>query len=231
VVTAVLENEGAALGEESYHEIVDHFAADNLVQGLLVERPSLPLAVTERLIQSVSESLRERLIEKHRLAPALAMALADQAGEQTLVADAAPLPSRFDAEMLAARLHAGGRLTPTLLMRALTMGDRRFFEVGLATLAGIPPDHAVVLIADDGELGFKSLHDQAGLPPELFRAFHAALDVLGETTPGERLGRPGDPVGRILERVRRAYRDSSCPSDLRYLISQAGRPPRGGTVH
>ena len=49
VVAAVLENEGAAVGEASYHEIVDHFAADNLVQGLLVAQPSLPLAVTERL--------------------------------------------------------------------------------------------------------------------------------------------------------------------------------------
>lgn len=230
VVTAVLGNEGAALGEAAYHEIIDHFSADNLVQGLLVERAALPLAITERLIQSVSDSLRERLIEKHRLAPGLATALAEQAGEQTLASDAADLPNRFDAEMLAARLHAAGKLTPTLLMRALTMGDRRFFEVSLATLAGIPPDNAATLIADDGELGFKSLYEQAGLPPELFRAFRAALDVLRETTPGERPGRPADPVGRILERVQREY-DNACPSDLQHLISQAKRRPRGGALH
>ena len=72
VVTTLLRNGGAEISEPSYHMIMDGFTSDATVQGLLVERAALPLTVTERLIQVVSDALRDRLVEKHALPPEIA---------------------------------------------------------------------------------------------------------------------------------------------------------------
>ncbi len=94
--------------------------------------------------------------------------------------DLASMPRAFDPEALARRLHATGRLTPTLLMRALCKGDARFFEAGMAVRAGIAAASAVTLIADRGPLGFKALYDKGRLAPELFQAFRAALNIVAD---------------------------------------------------
>jgi len=219
VVTALLANLQAAVSEPAYHEIVEHFGADKSVQGLMVERPLLPMTVIERLIQSVSTSLRERLVKKHALPGELADELVGQAGERAFMRDVASLPRGFDPEALVQRLHANGRLTPTLLMRALCLGDTRFFEAGMAVRAGIPAGNAIMLIGDRGPLGFKALYDKARLPPELFRAFRAALDVIAEV---RRSGRESWDVGcvrLIIDGIIKEY-DEACPDSLEYLLSQ-----------
>ncbi|MGH7032458.1 MAG: DUF2336 domain-containing protein, partial [Stellaceae bacterium] len=109
-----------------------------------------------------------------------------------------------------------------LLMRALCLGDRRFFEAGMAVLAGVSVASSVVLIADHGALGFKALYEKAGLPSEYFRAFRAALDVLGELQiAGQDSWSPGC-LETILDRMMREY-DEACPADLEHLMSQMSR--------
>ena len=46
------------------------------------------------------------------------------------------------------QLRAKGRLTPALILRALCMGEIRFFEAAAAELAGIPFENAQVLARD-----------------------------------------------------------------------------------
>jgi uncharacterized protein (DUF2336 family) len=219
VVTALLANIKAAVSEPAYHDIVAHFGTNETVQGLMVERPILPMTVIERLIQSVSTALRNRLVEKHALPSELADELVGQAGERAFMHDVASMPRGFDPEALVRRLHGNGRLTPTLLMRALCLGDTRFFEAGMAVRAGIPAGNAIMLIADRGPLGFKALYDKAQLPPELFRAYRAALDVIAEV---RRSGREDWDVGcvrLIIDGVIKEY-DEACPDSLEYLLSQ-----------
>jgi uncharacterized protein (DUF2336 family) len=222
VVTALLENDGAAITEAGYHTIMDEFGEDDRVQRLMVARPALPLAIAERLIAVVSETLRERLVENHALPPQVADELVHQARERALMHGIAVLPRSFDVDAFTARLGARGELTPTLLMRALCLGDQRFFEAGMAVLAGISIASSVVLIADRGPLGFKALYEKAGLPPEYFRAFRAALDVLGELQiAGQDSWSPGC-LETILDRMMREY-DEACPADLEHLMSQMSR--------
>jgi uncharacterized protein (DUF2336 family) len=219
VVAALLRNRGAEISEPSYHMIMDGFASDTAVQGLLVERAALPLTVTERLIQVVSEGLRKRLI---------ATELLNQARERALFHSAAAAPRTFNVEAFAIRLNSKGKLTPTLLMRALCLGDLPFFESGMAVRAGIAVNNASELIADRGPLGFKGLYAKARLPAELFRAFRAALDVIGELREGGQDVWSPPTTQLILERVMRAY-DEACPSGLEYLLSQMSRRILGRT--
>jgi len=222
VVTALLENDGAAITEAGYHAIMDEYAEDDRVQRLMVARPALPLPIAERLIAVVSETLRERLVENHTLPREIADELVHQARERALMHGIAALPRSFDVDAFAARLGAKGELTPTLLMRSVCLGDRRFFEAAMAVLAGISVASSVVLIADRGPLGFKALYEKAGLPPEYFRAFRAALDVLGEMQiAGQDSWSPGC-LETILDRMMREY-DEACPADLEHLMSQMSR--------
>jgi len=219
VVSAVLENPGASVSEPSYHSILDYFGRDDGIQNLMVERSILPITVTERLIQAVSGALRVRLTEKHALPADLAEELVGQAGERVLMAEIGSPPHGFDVEGLVRRLRAKRKLTPTLLMRALCLGDTRFFESGIAVLGDVRTDSAAILIRDRGPLGFKALYEKAGLPPELFRAFRAALDVLHEVEAKGEESWSRRCVETVIDRVTREY-DEGCPADLEYLLSQ-----------
>jgi uncharacterized protein (DUF2336 family) len=222
VVGTLLRNEGAEISEPSYHMIMDGFANDTAVQGLLVERASLPLTITERLIQVVSDVLRDRLIEKHALPPEIATELLNQARERALFHSAASAPRAFNVEAFAIRLNSKGKLTPTLLMRALCLGDLPFFEAGMAVRAGISVRNAIELIGDRGPLGFKSLYDRSKLPAELFRAFRAALDVVAELRDGGQEAWTSAHTQIILDRVMKEY-DEACPAGLEFLLSQMSR--------
>jgi len=218
-VETLLKNEGALISEDAFHQIMHDFGRDDGVTGLMVERQALPLGVIERLIQMVSEALRDRLIKRHALPDDLALELVGLAGERTLMDDTRAASEAFDAGVLARRLHEGGKLTPTLLMRTLFMGDMAFFEAGMAALAGVSIDDARVLLVDSRLIRFRALYDDAQLPAEFFRAFRAALGIYVETVAASR------PVGgiaytkAILDRVMRDY-DEACPADLEHLLSQ-----------
>lgn len=228
VVTALLQNDGAVISEPGYHGIMDGFGENPAIQSLMAERPTLPLAVTERLIQVVSEELRARLVEKHALPPAIVAELLRQASERALLHGAVALPRAFDVEAFVHHLAAKRELTPTLLMRALCLGDLRFFEVGMAALARVAVPGTVELIADRGPLGFKALYEKTGLPPELFRAFKAALGAVREMKIGEHDGWSPAHVQAILDRMLREY-DEACPADLEHLMSQISHGMLGHT--
>jgi uncharacterized protein (DUF2336 family) len=83
--------------------------------------------------------------------------------------------------MLVEQLHCAGRLTPSLVLRALCMGDLPLFEMALARLASVPIENARLLVHDRGPLGLKSILASAGLPERLFPVARAALELIAET--------------------------------------------------
>ena len=70
------------------------------------------------------------------------------------------------------------RLTPSLVLRALCMGDMEFFEAALAVMAGIPVENAAILVHDGGKRGLTMLCGKAGLAaPPVLPVVHIAVDV------------------------------------------------------
>ena len=78
-------------------------------------------------------------------------------------------------------MHRSGRLTPTMVLRALCIGDMAFFESSLAVMANVPVENARILIHDRGGKGFSALYDRSGLQKDLYPAFRAATDVIDST--------------------------------------------------
>ena len=200
-VAALVKNPGANLSEGSLQLALDRFPGSEAVAEGMVRRAGLPATVVERLVGHVSDALKDYLVTHHDLSKSVADDLAVRSRERATVGLLDPDADDAEAHRLALQLKASGRLTPSLILRAVCMGDVLFFESALALLADIPMGNARVLIHDKGSLGLRAIYEKAGLPDSLFAAFRAAVDVIHET---QFDGQPGDRERyqcRVMERI------------------------------
>lgn len=181
VITCLLRNRGAALSERSLHRALDRFGRIRTVSDAMASRPGLPLAIVEKLVAYVSAGIRATLVRAHGLSPALVNRLVENAREAATMRLLRPiLQSGPDAELMARWLQANGRLSASLLFRALCAGDVALFTAGLAARAGVPLDNARILAWDDGALGLRAAFQRAGLPLVLVTPFRVAVSVAKE---------------------------------------------------
>ncbi|MFN4087436.1 MAG: DUF2336 domain-containing protein [Alphaproteobacteria bacterium] len=217
VVKATLANPGARLGEGAMQRVVDQFAQDTSIQKLLIDRPSLPLAVAQRLVECAADELRAQLMLRHRLPGPMFEELMMHGRDRALAVMIGTVPDA-KVEALARSLSERGMLPPLLLLRCLCEGAGHFFDAGLAVLAGLPLDRARALIDDQGALGFQAIYRRAGLPDLLLPAFKAAVGVRRERGA---LGGP-EAARLVLERIRDHYPGIRA-ADLEQAMAQLWR--------
>lgn len=217
VVATLVSNQDARIAESTMNRVVDEFGHLEKVQRPLVVRKQMPVQVVERLMTVVSENLREQLVANHDISPEAASALISESRERAVV----DLLDRedVDTEELVRQLHANGRLTATLIVRALCMGDTVFFETAMSTLAGIPMSNVYTLIHDKGDLGLRSLFDKCHLPIQLLDICRAAIKVAEETNYDGMANDRQRFRDRMIERVLTMSEDIN-GDDLDYLISK-----------
>ncbi len=220
VVTVLMRNSGARLSEQSLNHAIDRFPDSDAVKEGMVRRATLPVTVTERLVVMVADRLREYLVVHHKLSPSLATDIVLQTRERATL-DLSNGIGGQHLEELVTQMYRSGRLTPTLVLRALCIGDMAFFEASLAAMAGVSVDNARILIHDGGRKGFAAVYQKSGLSPDLFPAFRAATDVIdstkfdGEARDMERFR------SRVITRMLTQFEDFD-PDDLDYLVNKLG---------
>jgi uncharacterized protein (DUF2336 family) len=225
VVATLVANEGAVISEETLHKVVDEFGSNDLIGKPLAERRDLPVTIAEQLMTRVSESIRDFLIKQRDFSPDHVDALLVQAREMAVLG---LTESDTDVEKLVDHLFKNGRLTPSIILRSVCMGDLTFFESGMAKLAKIKPDNARTLIHDAGKRGFDALYEKSGLPPAFHTAMRAAIDVSAEM---EYDGEPHDRERfsrRMIERILTQYGDLGVDfqaDDLEYLLAKMNQLP------
>ncbi|HIJ38255.1 MAG TPA: DUF2336 domain-containing protein [Rhodospirillaceae bacterium] len=226
VVASLIGNQGAEISAQTLNKVEREFS-DNPEIALSLQQRSVTLA--ERLMTSVSEQLEEQLVQRHHLSDGMAADIMTQSRERATIALTAGA-DRDDVEGLVRHLRANGRLTPSLMLRAICVGDTAFFEAGIAELAKVPVTNAVRLIHDPGRLGFRAIYDKAELPDAAFPAFRCAMDVAAETEfDGGEMDRERY-CRRMVERILTQYElmgvnfDSG---DLDYLLARIKSLPSG----
>ncbi|MBI5162599.1 MAG: DUF2336 domain-containing protein [Magnetospirillum sp.] len=224
-VATLVANEGADLSDTILARVVETYGGSEVVGKPMVERRNLPVTVAERLMTRISENLRRQLIERQDLTPEMATALLLHAREMAVLGIA---DVETDVVKLVEHLHRNNRLTPSIILRAVCMGDVTFFEVALARLARVKLENARTLIHDAGKRGFQALFDKAGLPKPVFAAMRAAVDVSAEM---EYDGGPNDRERfsrRMIERILTQYGDLGVEfenDDLEYLLTKMNELP------
>ncbi|MET3664922.1 pole-localized protein SpbR [Caulobacter sp. 1776] len=177
VVATACANDNARFSEVTLQKALDRFAKSEQVLQAVAYRTALPLSVSERLIDMVGDQLRDHILANHALSPERTLELIVGAKERATIDLVDQAGRTADPKAFVAHLNSVGRLSPSLLLRALAHGHMTFFEWGVAELAGVPHHRTWLMIHDAGDLGLKAICERAGLPPRLLSAFRAGVDA------------------------------------------------------
>lgn len=209
VVETLVGNEGAAISNATFSRVLTEFHGSERINNRLVHREALPVEIAERLVSVVSENLRQELASRHELPESVISLLVVQTREQETLGLLGDDANTVDIQTLVTQLHSNDRLTPSIILRAVCLGDIEFFEVSLAIRSRLPLGAARSLIYDKGSLGLPAIVERANLPAGMIPLFLAAIEVVNEIEydggerDRERCRR------RILERVLTVMEDPS----------------------
>lgn len=170
-------NPKAQFAEASLQQVVTRFETSEKVLAAVAYRAVLPPSVSERLIALVSDEVRAHLVTHHAVSEAAAATFAINVTELATVDLVDQVGQVADMKAFVAHVSAAGRLTASLLLRALANGHMAFFEWGISHLAGVPHHRSWLMIHDAGPLGLKAIYERAGLPSRLLPAFRAGVDT------------------------------------------------------
>ena len=219
VVATLMKNEGAELEQGTMDKVLDKYGDDEAVNTPLANRAQLPIKVAERLVNLVSDQVRDHLVTHHEMSSNTVMDLFFNARERAtahLIHDGEDEVGFSD---LVDQLYENGRLTETLIFRALCLGDTIFFELALAKLAGIPIGNAYQLIHDRGDLGLKAIYEKCKFSPDLLPVVQVALDVAKEMASSA----SDDPLrykSRMIERILTRCEQTVDAESFEYFITQ-----------
>ena len=219
-VVVLMDNRTAKIAESSLNHAITRFAGSVRVTQAMVLRQSLPITVAERLVALVSNELQEHLVKAHALPPGIASDIVLRCRENAII-HLSMGSSEEELSGMVTQMHHTGRLTPTLMLRALCTGDIAFFEAAMAVKGNVPIANAQLLIHEPSRRGLAALYRKAGMPENLSEAIYAAVDVVDET------GFDGD--ARDLERFRArvisrvlTVTEAIDPADADYLVEKLG---------
>ncbi|NVJ91945.1 MAG: DUF2336 domain-containing protein [Methylocystaceae bacterium] len=227
VVATLVSNETANISEKTFNKVVDDFGSSEVVQDGMVNRSRLPLSISERLVSVVSEKYRERLVSKHELSPHMATDLILQSREKATLG-LSEGSSEEALEKLVHSMNKNGRLTISIILRSLCVGDVPFFEAALMELADLPAENARILLRDGGMRGVEGVYKKTKLSQSVLPLIKVAIDVAhenqydGEANDRERYMR------RMIERIMTQYEELGVDidsDDLDYLLGKVNELP------
>ena len=222
-VARLVANEGAKLTEQALGRVMEDYQESQAVSDSLSRRPSMPAAISAQLVEALSERLQDFLMQKHDVSPDVASNLILQARERATMSLVDYGSTDVELENLVEQLVRKERLTASLLLRALCMGDMGFFERALARLADLPLQNARILIHDHGGLGLESVYMKADLPQRLYPAFRAGIELSDETDYDGGHNDRSRFIERMLERILTQFEDPQSrmsQDDIDYLMGK-----------
>ncbi|MFC4272408.1 DUF2336 domain-containing protein [Sneathiella chungangensis] len=175
-IKACLQNETAIIGKVAYNHILGRFGDIDPIQELLVHRPFLPSEIVYRLFDFISEEYKQILLDRNPVSESTSVRKILNAREKALAKTLDQRMTDHEQKKKSLALAREGRLTATLMLRLLIMGNHSFFAAALGHASGISKKRVVSLTSGRGYLGFQRLYDRAELPPYLYSAFRTAME-------------------------------------------------------
>ncbi|RJF80501.1 DUF2336 domain-containing protein [Oleomonas cavernae] len=206
--------------DTAYDVVLARHGRSDKVAAPLAGRAALPARVAEKLVDVVAEQLRRHLLSREILPADVTADLILQSRERATLGIAHGVGAQLDR--LVEDIARSGRLTPTLVLRALLTGDYLFFESALARRAGVTVDRAHRLIGDPGGEGLARLFAAAGMPEAHLPLVRVALFAAAETE----LRDEPDATRRyrelVVERILTGFGDRVDTESVDYMITKIG---------
>ena len=219
VIATLVSNDGAEIRDETRSTVVDKYGALEKINAPLAQRSNLPLHVAERLVNLVSEKLRDHLVTHQDLSADMAMDLIIASRERATIGLISADSSTPDVRGLVRQLEKNKRLTPTIILRALFMGDMTFFEEAIALRADVPAGNVFKLLQDRGPGAISALLKKADMPVESAGLVRTALDITEEMQ--ETGGDDREKYRQLMiERVLTQFEDDFDGDHLDYFLGK-----------
>jgi len=218
-VSVLARNKGASWTNAAFEHSLRRFRDNDDIKEGIISREQIPIHIAEKLVSLVSGQAFDLLVNKHELPAQIAIDLAAGARERATIDLVEQADRTQDMEYFVHQLDLNGRLTYSLIMRALCVGHMKFVEHALAELSGVPHNRVWLMIHDAGPSGLAAVFDRAGLPRKLLPPFKAAVTVYHET---ELDGGANDKArfrSRMIERVLTQFQ-AIPKADLDYLLEK-----------
>jgi len=221
-VKIAVANDNATFSEQSLRSAIDRFAKAEAITTAIAYRKALPLSISERLVDLVTDEVRQHLVDHHQLTPETALQIALGAKERATLDLVDQAGRTSDLKSFCAHMHQQERLTPSLILRALAHGHMAFFEWALAERTGVPHHRIWLMVHDAGPLGLRAIYERAGMPARLFAAFRAGVDTFHSLqSEGSTM-----TVARLQERMLERFLTQSAGGgreDTEYLLEKMDR--------
>ncbi len=223
VVGALILNNSAPIPDKAYDTIVSKYKDSENIKTCLVYRQELPIAVIEKIVNTLSQELKRRLITTHNLPTNLASDIVEQVKEKATLKISEDFSSDKQIEELVHQLYTANRLSPSLVVRSICLGDLKFFEYALVYLSNTPiTEIRKILFSSSMDFMVRNLLRKAYIPKSMFPAVFSALEVLREIRFDIQENDRQNFSHRVIERILSlsGANDEFKEEDVKYLISK-----------
>ena len=218
-VRTLADNPGADMSDKAFEDSVGRFPADEELQKRIVARDYVPIHIAEKMVSLVSGAVFDMLVNKHELPAQMAIDLAAGARERATIDLVEQAGRTRDLPRFVSQLNLNGRLTHSLILRALCVGHMGFVEHALAELSGVPHQRVWLMVHDAGPLGLQAVFDRAGLPRRYLQVFRAAVTIYHDTHHDGEAGDRARFRNRMIERVLTQFQ-ALPKEDIDYLLDK-----------
>ncbi|TAE35032.1 MAG: DUF2336 domain-containing protein [Alphaproteobacteria bacterium] len=180
VIQSVLHNSNAEINEQSYFHISQTFADHDFIIEALVCRGDLSFTLAETLYALVAERLKNHITKRHLLPKKMVERMSSVSREVAILNFLTPWMSDEEIVTLVQQMASRKRLTNSIIVRALCLGEVAFFEIAMAERASIPIQNARKLLNDPGKSGFNALYKSSHLPAMYMDALYVTLKLVRE---------------------------------------------------
>ncbi|MBR2033436.1 MAG: DUF2336 domain-containing protein [Alphaproteobacteria bacterium] len=223
VVEVLISNETANIHEKTYNNIIQKYSQSEQIKQRLVSRSELPISIIEKITNYLSEDLKKRLILSHNLPADLAADIIEEVKEKTTLKISEEYSSDKQIEELVHQLYSSNHLTSNLVVRAICMGDMKFFEYALVYLSNTPIQEVrKTLFNPSADFMIRNLLRKAFIPKTMFPAVFSALKVIKEIKFDCNKSNRKSFAHKVIERIL-SYTPNNeelSEEDIRYLVSK-----------
>ena len=186
-------------------------------------RSELPPSVAEKIVDKLSYKLKTHLMLHHNLSKDLVSNLVEEIKEKITLSISEEYSTDYQIEELVHQLYKANRLTSGLVVRAICLGDLKFFEYALVYLSETPISEVrKILFNGQADFMVRNLLRKAFIPKSVFPAIFSALKIIREIKfdcgRSNRKAFGHKVVERILSFVQNNEELSS--DDIKYLVSK-----------